>query len=90
MGKNLVQTKLFPEHGEKPKVKPGPDSGMGEKPWELILLDIVSGLEDPSFENILSEAVSRKIGRRDALKLLEKLRLEGIVYCPKHGEYKVV
>ena len=84
MRKDSVQQRLFPEVEEG--LEPEPSGG---KP-EVVILDIVSGFEDHSLECILSEAVARKIQRRDALRILEKLGLAGIVYYPKHGEYKVV
>ena len=95
-----VQTTLFPvdksqETARKPPSpsrdpapKTRPENTDNTQHAELLLDFIGSGAS--TREEIMEEARRLKLDRRDVEELLEELRLEGLVYEPEYGVYKVV
>jgi DNA-binding IclR family transcriptional regulator len=55
-----------------------------------MLLDFVSESGEANRESLLEAAAALKIPPSEVDGILERLRLEGFVYCPRHGVFKVV
>ena len=86
--KSQLRGRKPPSPSRDPTPKTHPENTNNTPPAELLLDFIGSGAS--SREEIMEEARRLKLDRRDVEELLEELRLEGLVYEPEYGVYKVV
>lgn len=97
-----VQTRLFPDEGGEKLLVGGGESRQGisrknrkkkpegreVNPAEQVLKLIASGVT--AHEQLILEAGKNRVDARQAEEVLEKLKLEGLVYSPRHREYRLV
>jgi len=80
------QQKLFPEDGGPQP----PDPEEPDKPPEQRILDFVAASGEASKETLYAAAKALKLSPKETDEALERLRLEGLIYSPRYGTYKLV
>lgn len=95
-----VQSTLFPVEKSRETARKSPSTGVKSKPRRYageasntqhaeLLLDFI-GSGGGSWSDILGEARRLNVSRSDCEEILEKMKVDGLLYEPRYREFRVV